>query len=391
MLVAIALLAYKIWYDIRHKKSNESENSNVNELIEKELQHNQEIFGEKMNTFDEKLNSRFQPLDKHFTNLNEKVGQLSEKSEKNQGVFNEKMESMTSRLKTSIDEQHRLNSILGNFSKRGNWGEKMAEDVLKSVGFILNINYFAQKEISNPNDPSRSLKPDYTFPLPEEMELFMDVKFPFDNYQKALELENEVQQMEVRGVDNLSIDEKRNEAKRAISEFIKNVKTQISSLKAKGYVEAENSADQMLMFIPNESIFRFLVEKDPGIMDYGLKCDVTLCSPVTLLSILGIIRESVRIARLRESSGQVLKELKTFMTEWEKFKDAMKKVSDRLDGAKSAFETLSGTRTNVLERPIKKLQRLQSGSKEANNFPEEDIIEIEPLSDLSDSDLFNSK
>ena len=45
---------------------------------------------------------------------------------------------------------------------RGQWGERMAEDVLRLAGFVENVNYVKQTQVEGGTG-----RPDFTFPLPE--------------------------------------------------------------------------------------------------------------------------------------------------------------------------------------------------------------------------------
>ena len=60
---------------------------------------------------------------------------------------------------------------------RGQWGERMAEDVLRLAGFVENVNYRKQVQIEGGTG-----RPDYTFELPKGHVLYMDVKFPLAAY-----------------------------------------------------------------------------------------------------------------------------------------------------------------------------------------------------------------
>lgn len=79
---------------------------------------------------------------------------------------------------------NRLQSLLANTRVRGQWGERMAEDILRTIGFVEGINYSKQttQEVS-------ASRPDYTFFLPQGQTVNMDVKFPLDNYLKYLDEE----------------------------------------------------------------------------------------------------------------------------------------------------------------------------------------------------------
>ena len=56
-----------------------------------------------------------------------------------------------------------LREALASAKTRGQWGERMAEDVLRLIGFVENVNYYKQKSIDG-----SGARPDFTFPCPRE-------------------------------------------------------------------------------------------------------------------------------------------------------------------------------------------------------------------------------
>ena len=69
-----------------------------------------------------------------------------------------------------------LQEALASPRARGQWGERMAEDVLRAAGFLEGTSYLKQTKLASGGVP------DYTFPLPTGHVVHMDVKFPIDNY-----------------------------------------------------------------------------------------------------------------------------------------------------------------------------------------------------------------
>ena len=65
----------------------------------------------------------------------------------------------------------------------GQWGERMAEDVLRLAGFTEHVNYRKQTQVAGGTG-----RPDYTFDLPKGHVLYMDVKFPLASYLRYLEV-----------------------------------------------------------------------------------------------------------------------------------------------------------------------------------------------------------
>ncbi len=136
----------------------------------------------------------------------------------------------------------------------------MAEDVLRLAGFIENVNYVKQKAVEG----GRSI-PDFTFLLPNDLKLNMDVKFPLDNYMRFLEAHSESDKEKFR------------------SNFLRDVKARVKEITSREYINPEmNTVDYALLFIPNEQVYAFIHEQDSSIIDEGLKNKVIFCSPMTL-------------------------------------------------------------------------------------------------------------
>ncbi len=141
-----------------------------------------------------------------------------------------------------------LRKALAGGKARGQWGERMAEDVLRLAGFVENINYLKQNTIS-----SVGTRPDFTFNLPHGLKVNMDVKFPLDNYMRYLETESAT------------------DRERFKNAFLSDVKKQSNELVGREYINPEqNTVDYVLMFIPNEQVYAFIQEQDSSIMDQAL-------------------------------------------------------------------------------------------------------------------------
>ncbi len=88
-------------------------------------------------------------------------------------------------------------------------------------------------------------RPDFTFTLPQKLNLNMDVKFPLDNYLKYLD-----------AIDNQSDDSQKETYKKI---FLQDVNKRINEIKGKNYINPEeNTVDYVLMFLPNEQVYSFI-------------------------------------------------------------------------------------------------------------------------------------
>ncbi len=257
----------------------------------------------------------------------------------------QKYGELTHQLKAAGDQTtelikltNTLKEALANTKARGQWGERMAEDVLRLAGFIENVNYFKQKSM----DANRS-RPDFTFLLPRDLKLNMDVKFPLNNYLKYLEAETEFEKGKYK------------------ADFLKDVKARIREVTTREYINPEfNTVDYVLLFIPNEHIYTFIHEHDSTLLDEGIKNRVVFSSPITLYAILAVIRQAVDNFALERTSNEMLSLFGTFKKQWHEFLKKLEQLGKRLSDAQKEYESLLTTRKRQLEKPLNQIDALRS-------------------------------
>jgi DNA recombination protein RmuC len=241
-----------------------------------------------------------------------------------------------------------LREALSSTKARGQWGERMAEDVLRLAGFVENINYRKQRAVE-----SGSGIPDYTFFLPNDLRLYMDVKFPLDNYLRYCEAGSDL------------------ERKRHRDDFLRDVRARVRELSGRDYVDAGGgTVDFVLLFIPNEQLYAFIHEQDDTILDEAVRQGVVFCSPLTLFVVLALIRQMVENFRLARTSDEILGLLGQFLDQWGKFKVQMEKVGQKIDAAGREYAALVGTRANTLERPLRAIEELRTRDLELVEEPD---------------------
>jgi DNA recombination protein RmuC len=142
---------------------------------------------------------------------------------------------------------------------------------------------------------------------------------------------------------------------------LKDVRARVRDLSGRDYVDAGGgTVDFVLLFIPNEQLYAFIHEQDDAILDDAVRQGVVFCSPLTLFVVLALIRQMVENFRLARTSNEILELLGHFLDQWGKFKAQMTKVGQRIDAAGKEYAALTGTRTNALERPLRKIEELRT-------------------------------
>jgi len=235
------------------------------------------------------------------------------------------------------DTTQSLREALSSTTARGQWGERMAEDVLRLAGFVDGVNYRKQQAMAGSGGI-----PDYTFLLPQGLCLHMDVKFPLNNYMRFLDADSDVERERLR------------------KEFLRDVRMRLKEVTRRNYVDpAADTVDCVLLFIPNEQVYAFIHEQDRTILDDALRDKVIFCSPLTLFAVLAVIRQAVDNFHLSRTSHEILGLLQGFQKQWDRFVEQMDKVGRNLKTAGNAFEELEGTRRRGVERELEKIEAVR--------------------------------
>ena len=272
------------------------------------------------------------------------VTELEKDREKKFGQLSSQLESTATQTMKLQETTTKLQIALSNTKARGQWGERMAEDVLRMAGFIEGINYQKQKVLETVGK-----RPDYTFLLPHDLKVNMDVKFPMDNYLRYIETE---------------VASERDSYKK---QFLKDVRNRIEEVLTRDYINPEeNTVDYVLVFIPNEQIYAFMNENDRSLIDDALRNKVILCSPITLYAILAIIRQAVDNFNLEKTASEIMSLLGGFNKQWDAFVSSFDKMGKRIEEAQNEFNNLTSTRRNQLERSLRKIEDL----RKQKNLPE---------------------
>jgi DNA recombination protein RmuC len=264
------------------------------------------------------------------------VVRLQRERAEQQGRVETRLAEVVSVSSKLSDTTQSLRQALASPKARGQWGERMADDVLRAAGLVEGVSYRKQSATSS------GTVPDFTFSLPGGRELHMDVKFPIDNYLRYLEATTDAERETYQ------------------TQFLRDVRARVKELSGRAYIDGRSTVDGVLLFIPNEAVYAFVHSHDGQLLDVALRQKVVLCSPCTLFSVLAVIRQAVEQTQLQRTSDEILRCLADFEDQWGRFVDAFDKVGRHLDTVQRSWDELSGTRRRQLERQIDRIDDLRS-------------------------------
>jgi DNA recombination protein RmuC len=287
-------------------------------------------------------------------NEESQIYKLLNRSDQTVKDFLEKTGEIKSSI-TGVDRQTRnLISVLNNNQSRGQWAEFQVEDLLEIMEYKQGLHYQTQKRMSS------GTIPDFTFYLPENKTINMDSKFPLTNYMELAKLNRD---LEDETLDELARKEITESIRNKNKEFLdKAIKTKIDDTSSReGYISAEEgTVDFVLMYIPLENLYHFLLTSEIGasrtpVIQYAFSKKVILVSPQTLMAYLETIRHSMKLFSLQTDTKNILATHEKIKVEIRKFIESFDDVTKRLDQTVKSFEALKTTRVNKLEKSFEEL------------------------------------
>ena len=273
---------------------------------EEKLQAKFNEIGEKLLTgaqhrFLEGAHQRFEALSKEsLAELEKRVGPVGETLERYRKRVEELEQNRVSdfqRLHGVISEvragqervmegANRITTTLRGATKaRGDWGELQLANLLESCGLYDKADFDFQVSV---NGESGLLRPDAVIRIPGGKCLVVDVKNVFNTYAKANEALSEEERLEL------------------LRAHARELRGHIDELSAKRYQDhVEGSADFVVMFVPGEHVLYAALTQDHGLLDYALKRNIVLSSPLNFMSIALTVSTVWRQAGIQADAAEI--------------------------------------------------------------------------------------
>ncbi|MGA1261816.1 MAG: DNA recombination protein RmuC, partial [Ilumatobacteraceae bacterium] len=186
-------------------------------------------------------------------------------------------------------------------------------------------------------------KPDYTFFLPPDRVLYLDSKFPMENYLKYFEAQDD------------------NTRKIMKDAFIKNVEDRVKELEKRDYVQQSgaNAIDYVLLFIPNEGVLSFIQQHKPSLVDEAVAKRVVLCSPLTLYAFLGVVRQATASFAMEQNANEVLRLLTNFGKAWGNYVKNLKDIARHFETMQKKLKAVTTGRVfGAVNKPLRDIEEL---------------------------------
>lgn len=302
-----------------------AEKRDIAETIGKDLKLHADSFKEITQTLRQEIHIRQQEIRSLEEDRNKKYGEI------NKALIDYK--GLTEELRGSTEQ---LKKILSSNQLRGSWGEHQAEKILEAAGMREGTHFVKQRSIEGAGD----LRPDFTLFLPNDMEVYVEVKFPLTSLQQALTATTKDDQA------------------RHLKAFGDDLKTRLRE--AAKYVGAgDKSIDYVILFVPSESVFEIINKHFAAIIDASFGQSVILTSPHSFFAVVRTIQESYTHFYYAENMKELLKYMQDLLANFERFKGEFDDVGRALAGATSKYQQIAETRYKQIAKSTEKINSYQ--------------------------------
>ncbi len=239
-----------------------------------------------------------------------------------------------------IDGANRITTTLQGATKaRGDWGELQFENLLESCGLTDQTDF--RREVNVKDGDGKDLRPDAIVNIPGGRKLVVDVKNVFNTYKEANEAETE----EARTV--------------LLAKHARELRGHVQALSAKRYQDhVDGSADFVVLFVPGEHVLYAALTQDADLLDFALRHNVVLSSPLNFMSIALTVATVWRQAGVQADAEEIAKLGKELYDRLGVVARHMGNLRRDLGKANSSFDSLVGSFDTNLRRTGERFEKL---------------------------------
>ncbi len=239
----------------------------------------------KLGEHKEALDGTIKPLQEMLKRYEEQIQQIEKHRHESFGSLTQQIRSLSSMQEQLQKETSNLVNVLRKPRVSGSWGEIGLRRVAELAGMTAYCDFYEQESVSS--DTGR-LRPDMVVRLPNGREIVVDAKAPVDAYLNAVSASSE------------------DEKKKAISNYINQVRNHMNTLGSKAYWDQfKQSPEIVVMYLPGESFFSAALEHDHKLIEDGSAKKVILSTPTTFIALLKAIAYGWQQEQVTKSAQKI--------------------------------------------------------------------------------------
>ncbi|ELX8379743.1 DNA recombination protein RmuC [Providencia vermicola] len=212
-------------------------------------------------------------------------------------------------------------ALKGDNKIQGNWGETILTRILEASGLRQGSEFETQVSI-NTSYNSR-YQPDVIIRLPEGKDVIVDAKMSLVAYENYFNSEDPEEQAY------------------ALKNHVASIRNHMRGLSRKDYHQLPGirSLDYVLMFIPIEPAYLLALKESPELLDEGIKQNIMLVCPSTLLVAVRTINNLWRYERQGQNAQEIATKAAKMYDKLRLFVEDMQLLGASLDKADQAYQS----------------------------------------------------
>jgi DNA recombination protein RmuC len=284
------------------------------------------------------IQSLVAPLKEVMDKVEKQTHEIERKRESAYTSLQEQIHHLVDMEKNLRKETMELSRALKSPNIRGSWGQLHLKRVVELAGLLNRCDFFEQPNIVS---QSKQFRPDLVVHLPSDKNIVIDAKTPTEAYFEAM------------ATEDLAVKEQK------LKDHAVAVKRHIKELSAKEYwMQFKKTPEYVILFLPAESFLSAAVQSDPTLIESGVRDNIILASPTTLISILraiahiwkqdAITKNTLKIGTLGK---ELYERLYTLSDHWNRLGKSLNQSVEAFNQANSSMES----RVMVSAKKLKEL------------------------------------
>ena len=330
---------------LAHEKLKQAQNEGQNDLAKRE----------------DAIKNLVDPMNKALQSLDEKIQNLEKTRVSAYAELRQQLSHMGADQDRLRKETASLVQALRTPSTRGQWGEMQLKRCLEMAGMQEKIHYETQKSVED-----NKYRPDVIVKLSAGQTIVIDAKAPLESYLNAFQ-------------DDVTDDERRKQ----LDNHARLVRQHMKDLGSKSYWKSLDTPEFVVMFLPGESYFSAALERDPGLIEYGVDQKVIPATPTTLISMLKAVMYGWRQEQLAQNARDISEQGAEIYRRIVTFSDHMSKMGNGLSTALNRYNDAVGSLERSVLPAARKLKDMHVQA-EKTDIQTLNEIESKPRSITSD-------